>query len=101
MQEYVKQMSLSPVDTCDTRRDTTRASTTFIMSVTIPHPDQQPAAEPPSVPEIAPAPEEEEEASETLYIQNLNERIQIPGAITTRSHLGSFATHRTASSGST
>lgn len=64
------------------------------MSVAIPHPEQQPAAEPPTDPGTAPPPEET--ASETLYIQNLNERIQIPGAISARYHPGSFATHRTA-----
>jgi len=46
------------------------------MSTAPPHPEQQPVADPPTIPETAPEPEEQ--ASETLYIQNLNERIQIP-----------------------
>jgi len=52
------------------------------MSTAPPHPEQQPVADPLEAPETAPA--QEEVASETLYIQNLNESIQIPGAITTR-----------------
>ncbi|KAF9777447.1 hypothetical protein BJ322DRAFT_1206600 [Thelephora terrestris] len=51
------------------------------MSAARPHPEQQPVAAPPTespivADETAPAPEED--ASETLYIQNLNERIKIP-----------------------
>jgi RNA recognition motif-containing protein len=46
------------------------------MSAAIPHPEQQPVTAPPAAPETAPAPEEN--ATETLYIQNLNERIKIP-----------------------
>lgn len=56
-------------------------TTPSIMSAAPPHPEQQPIEEPPTAPETAPVPEEP--ATETLYIQNLNERIQIPGAITT------------------
>lgn len=52
------------------------------MSSAPPHPEQQPIVAPPTDPETAPEPEEQ--ASETLYIQNLNERIQIPGTITRR-----------------
>lgn len=68
------------------------------MSAAIPHPDQQPVEAPPSATETTPVPEEL--ASETLYIQNLNERIKMPGAIT-MSSLGRFATHRAALFGTT
>ena len=59
------------------------------MSAAPPHPEQQqqPVAAPPTDPETAPEPEEF--ASETLYIQNLNERIQIPGTIAKRRPLRS------------
>ena len=55
------------------------------MSAAPPHPEQQPVDVEvlPTAPETELAPEEEI-ASETLYIQNLNERIQIPGAIAIR-----------------
>jgi len=50
------------------------------MSAAPPHPEQQPIEVDLTAPGTEPAPEEEI-LSETLYIQNLNERIKIPGTI--------------------
>lgn len=63
------------------------------MSAAPPHPEQQPVAAPPTASGTTPEPEEI--TSETLYIQNLNERIQIPGTITTHDSPQEFTTYWT------